>query len=209
MGPVLAKTVMDGRGSTDCSPATASTRDSPDSGDFRSIRADERSRRNSQQPKGTIASSLSRVARFRRKPSHTPTKMDTVLPPSVFVIHQANPEKITVTRPIKIKRRGQNRSYPHPPTASQLADEEEDVDEHLRKLYDGRSWDMYVRITDFRKNQEHYVQRATGANDYVNGDNGHYLPFPQDHSATMVAQDSSHQHFEESSDHEMIFGDME
>jgi hypothetical protein len=195
MGPVLPISVMDDRGSADRSPATASTRESPDSGDFRSTRADEKSRSNSHQeslksPIGTLASSIRRVARFRRSPSRTPTK-------------------IAVTRPIKIKRRGQARSYPHHITASQLADEEDDADEHLRKHYDARSWDMYVRITDFRKNQQHHIQQATGADAYVNGDYGHFLPFPPDPSATMIAPDSSHQHYEESSDHEMIFGDLE
>jgi hypothetical protein len=213
MGPVLAKIEMDDRGSPHNSPATASTRDSPESGDyFRSTRADEKSRGNSQQeylksPISTLASSLRRIARFRRTPSHTPTKMATVMPPSVLVIKQASPEKISVTHPIKIKCRGQARSYPHHITASQLADEEDDVDEHLRKHYDGRSWDMYVRITDFRKNQQHHIQQATGADAYVDGDYSH-LQFPPYPSATMIAQDS-HQHYEESSDHEMIFGDLE
>jgi hypothetical protein len=214
MGPIFARTEMDDRGSADHSPATVSTRESPNSGDFRSTRADEMSRRNSHQeslksPIGALASSVRRVARFRRSPPQFPTKMATVIPPSVVVIKQTNSEKIAVTRPIKIMRRGQARSYPHHITASQLADEEDDADEHLRKHYDGRSWDMYVRITDFRKNQQHHIQQATGSDAYVNGDYGHFLPFPPDPSATMIAQDSSHQHYEESSDHEMIFGDLE
>jgi hypothetical protein len=214
MGLVLTKTVMDDRGSTHHSPATACTRDSPDSGDFRgSTRAYEQSRGKSQQeylksPICTLASSLRRVARCRRTASRNPTKMATVMPPSVLVIKQTNPEKIPVTRPIKIKHQGQARSYPHHITASQLADEEEDVDEHLRKHYDGRSWDMYVRITDFRKNQRHHIKPTTGADAYVNVDYGH-LQFPPDPSATLIAQDSSHQHYEESPDHEMIFGDLE
>jgi hypothetical protein len=206
---------MDDRGSADRSPATASTRESEDSGDyFRSTRADEKSRSNSHQeslksPIGTLASSIRRVARFRRSPSRTPTKMATAIPPSVLVIKQTSPEKITVTRPIKIKRRGQARSYPHHITASQLADEEDDADEHLRKHYDARSWDMYVRITDFRKNRQHHIQQATGADAYVNEDYGHFLPFPPDLSTNMIAPDSSHEHYEESSDHEMIFGDLD
>ena len=213
MGHVLAKTVMDDRGSSHHSPATASTRDSPDSGDFRSTRADEKSRGKSpleylKSPIGTLASSPRRVAHFRRTPSHTPTKMVPVMPPSVLVFKQTNPEKISVTRPIKIKSRGQARSYPHHITASQLANDEQDADEHLRKLYDGRSWDMYLRITDFRKNQQHHIKQTTGADAYVSRDYGQ-PHFPPDPSASMIAQDSSHQHYEESSDHEMIFGDLD
>lgn len=137
--------------------------------------------------------------------------MAAVLPPSVFVIKQTNPEKILVTRPIKIKRRGQSRSYPHHIIPSQVADEEDDVDEHLKKHYDGRSWDMYVRITDFRKNQQlHIPPQAAGANNAcADSDYGHFLSFPPDPAATMIAQESSYQHYEESSDRDMIFGDLE
>jgi hypothetical protein len=203
-------------GSADGSKSTASTRDSPDFGGFRFTRAGEKNRRNSQQesfnfksPIGTIKSSIAPLSLFRRTPSRAPTKMHPDLPPSVLVINQTRPEKESVTRPIKIKRRGQNRTYPYPLTASQIADEEDDVDEHLTKLYDMRSWDMYMRITEARKNQQQSIQQATGANAYVNGDYSHFLSFPCDPSATMIDQDLSHLYHEESPEHEMIFGDLE
>jgi hypothetical protein len=192
---------------TDGSQTTASTRDSPDYGGFSRCNSQQESIKSSRI--GSIASSLSRVARFRRTSSHNPSRMDAVLPPSVLVIKQTSPEKGSVTRPIKIKRRGQARSYPYPLTASQIADEEDAVDEHLRKLYDMRSWDMYVRITEARKNQQHHIQQATGATAYANNGHGQFLSFPPDHSAATIPLDSSHHHHEASLDHEMIFGDME
>jgi hypothetical protein len=70
----------------------------------------------------------------------------------------------------------------------------------------GGNWDMYVR-TDFRKSTA--PQQATGADSYVNRDYSVSSKFPPDPSAAMIAQGLRPPTHYESSDHEMIFGDLE
>jgi hypothetical protein len=204
---------------TDSSLTTVTTRDSPDFGDFRFAKSGDRNgRRHSSQDSsksptvGIITSSLSRVARFCRSPSRpNPTKKVTALPPSVLIIKQMSPEKGAATYPIKIPpRRGKTRSLPLPAGSP---DEEDIANEHLRKLYDTRTWDMYMRITEARKNQRHHtntvhIQHASYVNASAHG-NGHFLCSLPDGSTGMMPQDSSQQYSGDLPDHEMIFGDLE
>lgn len=211
---------------TDSSLGTESTKGSPELGDYH-YRNPQQTRRNQNQESSVQQQQTTTRPGWFRRPTE---ENSNVPPPPRHRIHKTTQQPFAPSSSSSTSKRRNHRakaqSSPLPAARCTVVLREKDTAENQKKLYDMRTWDMYMRITQARQNQKPAVATASGSSSSVytqhdnaaavpamgdaaaatDGSYGHFLQVPE-----SAAQEKSQSLFLEdtSGDHEMIFGDLE